>query len=254
MKMKTALAITLVFLTGVFANAEGEKISIPAGEAVVGADVAELESQIEDPRAKKEWYSDEGPKKKVALKSFFIDKTEVTNKMYKDVIADHKYPANLASHPVVNATWEMADTYCRKAGGRLPTEAEWERAARGNEGFIYPWGDKFVGGNANYADSAGASKMKVGSFEQETSAARTLGGTAPADSIKSGASPFGVLGMAGGVWEWVDGWYDEKKGLRILKGGSWLSPAASLRSSTRLSDEGDAVYNDYGFRCAYDKK
>ncbi len=219
----------------------------------MGSDPAQLENQLAGTRAKVEWYLDEAPQKKVEVKAFMIDITEVTNTQYKQIFPKHIFPENLRDHPAVNVTWGKADEYCKAVGGRLPTEAEWERAARGNDERIYPWGDKFTQDKAVYLGTiTEGSKLKVGSFEREQSVSTQLGGTSPAGSLEKGKSPFGLSDMAGNAWEWVDGWYDKTKKLRLLKGGSWLSPQPSLRISTRLGDMEDGVFNDYGFRCAYD--
>jgi len=252
-----ALAISVMAWYPVVSSAGdiSSRLSVPAGTVIMGADASELKGQISEPKAKVEWYMDETPQKKVELPPFFIDATEVTNAEYKKIVPDHSYPPNLANHPVVNVTWDMADDYCRKAGGALPTEAQWERAARGDDGRVYPWGDQFDPAKAVYVESVkGGSKQKVGSFSQEQSGSSLLGGTSPVASREGGRSPFGAYDMAGNVWEWVDGYYDKSKGLRLLKGGSWLSPQSSLRSSTRLGDEGGGKFNDYGFRCVYDHK
>ncbi len=247
-----ALAVTVAANNG---GAVSQKVPIPAGTAIVGADHEALKTQLQGSKAKLEWFADETPQKKVEVEAFNIDATEVTNDQYKKVFPKHEFPANLAGHPVVNVTWDMADEYCRKVGGRLPAEAEFERAARGDDGRVYPWGDEFDPGKAIYVESGGgSSKLKVGSFELEFSGSNLLGGTSRAGSIESGKSPFGVYDMAGNVWEWQAGWYDEKKKLRLLKGGSWLTPKESLRSAARLGDSGDLKFNDYGFRCAYTSK
>jgi len=233
------------------AGAQNERILIPAGQATVGSDLAELATQLEGSGARVDWYKDETPKRKIALEAFYIDTTEVTNQRYKDAIAGHSFPPNLASHPVVNVTWIQADEFCKTQGGSLPTEEQWERAARGDDGRIYPWGNQFDPDLAMFMGSTGASRLKVGSYSQEQSGENLTGGTAPAGSKPGGASPYGVQDMAGNAWEWQDGWYDEKKKLRLLKGGSWLTPRASLRSAARLGDDGARLFNDYGFRCVY---
>ncbi|MFQ5430880.1 MAG: formylglycine-generating enzyme family protein [Nitrospinota bacterium] len=218
--------------------------------------MSDLKNQIANPRAKLEWYADETPQEKIKLNAFMIDATEVTNKEYKLFKPKHSYPKNLENHPVVNITWQEADDYCKSVGGRLPTEAEWERAARGDDGRVYPWGNEFIPENTVFVGTGGtAAKLKVGSFALETGGGSTrLGGTRPVGSFEAGKSPFGVYDMAGNAWEWVDGWYDKKKNLRLLKGGSWLTPQESIRSSARLGDSGKGQYNDFGFRCAFDLK
>ncbi len=253
--MKALLLLLSLLALPFMAQASGLRITIPAGTATVGTDIADLKNQLLDPRAKAEWYADETPKKKVEVAAFIIDATEVTNGEYKKLFAEHFYPKNLEKHPVVNVRWEEADDYCRKVGGRLPTEAEWERAARGDDGTVYPWGNEFVPGSAVYGDSIGAdSRLKVGSFSKGASGSSKLGGTRSAGSNDRGKSPFGVYDMAGNVWEWVDGWKDGAIAMRLLKGGSWLSPAESLRSAAKLGDAGKERFNDFGFRCAYGVK
>ncbi len=231
----------------------GERAKIPSGFVIMGTDAAALQSQLGDKRAKPEWYIDETPQRKVEVKEFLIDSTEVTNERFKEPNPEHSYPQNLRDHPVVNVTWEEADAFCKSAGGRLPTQAQWERAARGDDGRIYPWGNGFVAENSIFMDTPGVdARLRVGSYSLEESASSLLGGTKPVRSREKGKSPFGIYDMAGNAWEWVDGWYDEDKNLRLLKGGSWLTPQASLRSAARLGDAPKSRYNDYGFRCAYD--
>ncbi len=247
----TVLAV-LFLSTHVFGGELYKRILVPKGMAIVGTGPTELATQFEGTRARAEWYADETPQRQIEVGAFLIDSIEVTNKRYKKIFPAHKYPSNLENHPVVNVTWTQANDFCVAVSGRLPTENEWERAARGNDGNIYPWGDEFDPGKAVFVESGGAeAKLKVGSFELEESGNTLLGGTRPAGSYPGGASSFGVYDMAGNVWEWVAGYYDKNNALRLLKGGSWLTPQVSLRSATRLFDFDDSRYNDYGFRCAY---
>lgn len=229
------------------------KILIPDGIATVGTAAVDLKKQFANPRVKIEWYADETPLKKIDIKTFKLDATEVTNGEYNKEFPKHSYPKNLENHPVVNIRWNEADEYCRKTGGRLPTEAEWERAARGDDGRIYPWGNSLIPENAVFVETGGeGAKLKVGSYDLRESGSTQLGGTRPVGSIENGKSPFGVYDMAGNVWEWVDGWHGKEIGMRLLKGGSWLTPRESLRSATRLGDGSKGRFNDFGFRCAYD--
>jgi len=252
--MKTIFTLLFVFMVSILphAYAKDNKVLIPTGKATIGTDNAELKQQLANPRAKTEWYLNETPKRIIELVGFYIDKTEVTNSDFTKIFTKHFYPSNLTDHPAVNVTWAEADSYCRKSGGHLPTEEEWEYAARGEKGSIYPWGDNFEPDYAVYGSRGSmGSEVKPGSYKLEESGSTLLGGTSPVGSRLKGKSESGIYDMAGNVWEWVDGWYDKEKNLRTLKGGSWLSPKESLRSAVRLGDSPNSHFNDYGFRCAY---
>ena len=164
----------------------------------------------------------------------------------------------LAEHPVVQVSWYDADAFCEWAGGRLPTEAEWEYAARGPEGRIYPWGDNFDGLKTNFCDVNCALDWAVegvdDGYEQ----------SAPADHYQAGVSWSGAQDMAGNVWEWVNDWYDEafyqespernpqgpsSGDLRLVRGGSWVNEEFSLRSTVRDAVLPDTRGEDIGFRC-----
>ena len=191
----------------------------------------------------------------VYLDSYWIDKTEVTNEMYLACIdakvcrepaqTEYYLQTEFANHPVFGVSWEEANAYCNWAGRRLPTEAEWEKAARGIDGRIFPWG------NESPTD-------ELSNFNQHNE------GTSPVGSYPKGASPYGALDMAGNVWEWTADGYainfyiqtpfnnplsETPINQRVLRGGNWDSHADGIRAANRFW--GFPRRNDFdGFRCA----
>ena len=192
---------------------------------------------------------DEEPRHPVEIsKGFWLGRTEVTMKAYNR-FAGEKGPKGKDDHPVVGVTWKEAIRYCKWVGGRLPTEAEWEYAARaGKDGHKYPWGNEPSHDRANYRGKSGRD---------------TFNGTAPVGSFP--ANDWGLHDMAGNVWEWCSDWYDEdyysdepakdprgpsSTGERVLRGGSSYNLPWSLRASLRgRLGPGDRG-NDVSFRCA----
>jgi len=210
---------------------------------------------------------DEGPEHKVTLKSYWIDKYEVTNLQYKQFIdatkrrsPDHfrsrTFPQGKGDHPVVYVTWHDAKAYCEWAGKRLPTDAEWEKAARGTDGRWFPWGNDFDINKVNSPVRWQNLKLPAG--------------TTPAGSFPEGASPYGAHDLSGNAWEWVDSWYTQYPGnttpsenygeqYKQLKGGSWydcsyyqcgISAPVFNRSYFNPTVKNDS----FGFRCAKDDK
>ncbi len=185
----------------------------------------------------------EGPVREVAVAPFWLGRYPVTVAEY----ADHmlrgqgrepdewhrqlRYP----NRPVVNVDWQQAWDYCRWAEGRLPTEEEWECAARsGREGFRYPWGSKLPDEyKANYGENGPRHVTPVGMYPE-------------------GATPSKIFDLAGNVWEWVDSWYDAAKEFRVLRGGSWVNDSSSLRAAFRYWYLPVLRDDDFGFRCARD--
>ncbi|WP_084517725.1 formylglycine-generating enzyme family protein [Desulfatiglans anilini] len=225
-------------------------IYVEAGEFIMGSDT--------------DGNFDEQPQRKVYIDGYFIDKYLVTNEQYREFIIatgypapyidrvwakkycwkDNCYPDGTRDHPVVLVTWHDAAAYAEWAGKRLPTEAEWEKAARGTEGLTWPWGNEWSKGRS--VSTGSGSPKPVGGYEE-------------------GKSPFGCYDMAGNVWEWVGDWYQEDyyriapsvnpKGpsegaMRVLRGGSWIHDSASSRCARRYSRRPEYADNYIGFRCA----
>lgn len=218
---------------------------------------------------------------RVRLKPFYIDRLEVTNGQYDAFLDDveangdeawrhpdqpadkshvpatrNKGPQfavfNRPDHPVVGIDWFDAYAYAKWAGKRLPTEAEWERAARGTDGRLYPWGD---------APPKEDFRYRANYFEASL-AADGHRFTAPVGAFPEGASPEGCLNLAGNVAEWCADWYAPlsepaaaKTGThRVVKGGAWNLPAADLRAFNRMAMEPADRLTNVGFRCARDAR
>jgi len=217
-------------------------VEIPAGPFTMGSD-----TRIED----------ETPAHEVDLPAFEIDKFEVTNADFVQFLEATGYQTDAEregrtknwqsaaegkdNHPVVFVSWNDAVTYCQWAGKRLPTEAEWEKAARGTDGRMYPWGNEWDASKANVKDTG-------------------LRGTACVGSFGAGASPYGVEDMAGNVWEWTADWYEAYPGsdyesdyfgqrFRVLRGGAWFETADFVRTTVRNANSETAANDDLGFRC-----
>jgi formylglycine-generating enzyme required for sulfatase activity len=247
-------------------------VYIPAGQFPMGSEFGLL---------------DEKPVHPVQLDAFWLDRTEVTNQMYRKCVQTRKCdePSNLlyyndpqySDHPVVFVSWTNAVTYCSEVDRRLPTEAEWEKAATWdpvrNEKFIYPWGNEYDCAKGNFDDELqlDASLMQAGSVNCDGYTR-----TAPVGSFPEGASPYGALDMGGNVWEWVHdaflgvnpfapstqnyyafsrfknpmGVPSTSTGYRGLRGGSWNWIYGFGRSAYRLGIGKDDTYDGVGFRCA----
>ena len=139
-----------------------------------------------------------GPERRLFLRSFLIDKSEVTNEEFQEQFPDFKFRQGAAQHPRTKVTWHQAKAYCEKVGGRLPTEPEWEKAARGEQATVYPWGDHKPK-KRPHPFYSGVIKQKVASNKQDVSA-------------------YGIHDMAGSVWEWTA---DSQGSLKIVRGGLW---------------------------------
>jgi len=213
-------------------------------------------------------HDDEFPQHTVTLDDFWIDQTEVTNAQYVLCVADGGCDEsayadndnyNGDDHPVVGVSWHDADAYCKWAGGRLPTEAEWEYTARGEEGYIYPWGGEFDCSRGNFDDETELDSYVVPGGEGCDGYVRT----APVGSFPTGKSWCDALDMAGNVYEWTADWYgDYPSGAqtnpagpaagdyKVLRGGGWSRNWGSVRAAYRHYNPPSIRYNLLGFRCA----
>ena len=225
-------------------------ILVPAGKFIMGTN---------------DRLPDEGPQHEVDLKAFYIDQWEVTNLQFQNFInATHRrspqhfknrtFPEGKADHPVTFVSWNDADAYCRWAGKRLPTDEEWEKAARGTDGRIFPWGNEFDPGKANTPHRWGTANKE--------------GDTLPVGAFEEGRSPYGVYDMTGNVWEWTASWYQPYPGnthvnenygekYKTLKGGSWWDCSfykcgISAPTYNRGFFLKSTRNSSFGFRCAKD--
>ena len=227
-------------------------ILVPAGNFIMGSDNGN---------------ADEKPVHTVFLDAFYIDKYKVTNALYKLCVDNYVCAAprffnsylrptyygdsRYDQYPVIGVTWDMAKAYCEWRGARLLTEAEWEKAARGTDGRMYPWGNSIDQSRANYNNNGDPNYV---------------GDTSKVDAYPSGVSPYGMFDMAGNLWEWVADIYDANYyasltlpvanplgptsgPYRVIRGGSWDSDAQSVRSARRSWNDPSNANIYIGFRC-----
>ena len=229
---------------------------------------------------------DEEPIHNVILGSFWIDQTEVTYSQYAEFLNEmgnqeedgktwystgvsdiqieeedgmFAVQQEFADHPVTDVSWQGAAAFCTWVGGNLPSEAQWEYAARGPESLNFPWGQEFDGTKGNYCDQNCSSAWKDDAFDDGHAK------TAPVGSLADGASWIGALDMAGNVWEWVNDWYDElyyadspqlnpqgpqSGSNKVLRGGSWGGVKENLRGADRSIIGPGGWAGSVGFRCS----
>ena len=231
-------------------------INIPAGSFIMGSDKVDTEGRAKEFGSMKAWYLDEHPQHKVTLPAYFIDRVEVTVGAYALYLHATGSAApkgwkgateDTRAIPVTGVNWHESTNYCTWLGKQLPTEAQWEKAARGEKGLEFPWGDTFDASKAN------------------TGATR-LGSVMPGGHFPEGASPYGVMDMTGNLWEWTDSWYQPYPGstyhtddfgeqYKVIRGGGWggighYTLDQFYRTAYRFYIDPKIGFNDAGFRCA----
>jgi formylglycine-generating enzyme required for sulfatase activity len=264
-------------------------VYVPAGEFTMGSTDDEVDHALalcndEYPGGcEREWFEDELPTHAVALDGFWIDQTEVTNAQFAaflneegnqeeggvtwldveselcliESVGDEFRPkSGYEDHPVILVSWYGAAAYCRWAGGRLPTEAQWEYAARGPEGRTFPWGNELDGTRLNYCD------INCDAFWLDESFDDGYADTAPVGSYPDGASWVGALNMAGNVREWGADWLGEypserqenptgpsasESNYRVVRGGGLSDVSSYVRAADRSA--GHPWFRIFGFRC-----
>lgn len=241
-----------------------EQVFVPAGEFVMGSSASNAFNECLQFRSDcvLGWFALEEPQHRVTLNAFWIDKTEITNALYAQCVKAGKCaaPTNWSSntrpsyyndpryekYPVIYVSWIQAKAYCEWAGRRLPTEAEWEKTARGNDGRTYTWGNTWQQNALNALGSNVDDTTEVGKYP-------------------NGASLYAALDMAGNVWERVNDWFDENyysvspsqnpqgpsSGQnRVFRGGSWANHGYNTRTSYRVWADPSDTSKYVGFRCA----
>ncbi|MEO5656901.1 MAG: formylglycine-generating enzyme family protein [Nitrospiria bacterium] len=263
MRRSTPLAIwaacaVILGLAACQRSAPDGMIPIPGGPFPMGSDRVDERGEGGEFGLAKPLYLDEHPRHEVNLPTYYIDRYEVTNADYGRYVEatqarppkswpNGRVPPGRERYPVTHVNWYEAEQYCRWAGKRLPTEAEWEKAARGTDGREYPWGNEF---DPKKANTGGAG----------------VGDLAPVGSFPQGKSPYGVEDLAGNVWEWTADWYQPYPGatyeskdfgrkVKILRGSSWggtghYALPLFYRSAYRFYIAPEMGFADAGFRCA----
>jgi formylglycine-generating enzyme required for sulfatase activity len=276
-------------------------VLVPAGEFEMGSDaIWRWSGSLRDGTFNIHPFPDLRPQHTVYLDAFWIDQTEVTVDMFRTFVeatgyattaeregygqpykpgpreeewphvpgADWQHPRGPGSeaqddHPVVQVSWDDAAAYCAWAGGGLPTEAQWEKACRGTDARLYPWGKEFDGRRMNFCGA----RCPVTRWASVSTLDDGYGHISPVGSYPAGASPYGALDMAGNVWEWTADWYGdqyyadspyenpegpETGEKRVQHGGAWLDtgPAGWLTCLARHATTPQNRCDDLGFRCA----
>jgi len=259
-------------------NSNSDMVRIPAGEFVMGvsaevglAECKKLRNKSEE--CQRDWFTNEEPEHTVYLNEYYIDKYETTNAQYAacvkagkcsepheksstNTVADYYGNAKYANYPVIKIDWTQAKSYCEFAGKRLPTEAEWAKAARGTDKRNYPWGNEFDGTKLNFCDQNCSFDWANKSYDDGYT------DTSPVGSYELGQSVYGVYDMGGNVWEWTSSDYkgypyianDGREKLlsnnsKVLRSGSWYDYGYLSRVSFRIGIVTSLWHYSIGSRC-----
>ena len=243
-----------------------EMVLIPAGEFLMGS----------NKKTDRLAYRSEIPQRSVYLDAFMIGKYEVTALEYlKFVLATDRLPQldwrydggnfqdTMAHHPIMHVNWYDADAYCKWAGKRLPTEAEWEKAARGVDGRLFPWGSEYAGPTRANFGRTGLS----GPVRDRPERLLLYPPIISVDKYENALSPYGLYQTIGNVAEWVSDWYDqdyyktapgrnpkgpETGSQKAFRGGGWMDSTTTMRAAMRNGTDPKTKINWMGFRCAQD--
>lgn len=243
---------------------KAEMVMVPAGEFLMGS----------DKKTDRLAYRSEIPQHRVYLDAFEIGKYEVTALEYlKFVLATNRSPQldwrydggnfqdSMAHHPIMHVTWYDADAYCKWAGQRLPTEAEWEKAARGSDGRLFPWGQEYAGPTRANFGRTGLS----GPVRDRPERLLLYPPIISVDKYENALSPYGLYQTIGNVAEWVADWYNpdyyktahdrnpqgpETGTQKAFRGGGWMDSTTTMRVAMRNGTDPNTKINWLGFRCA----
>jgi iron(II)-dependent oxidoreductase len=257
-------------------------ILIPAGKFTMGSDQEQIYSFLKNfDGVSFDAFQAEIPERQITLDAFYIDQYEVTYRLYHQFVeaTDRSVPKfweddqfQQADHPVLGVTWYDAHAYCTWVGKRLPTEAEWEKAARGTEGYIYPWGNSWDPARTNTAGYWGGktfSSIAKWAEWMQTALDRREAGPLNIGTFSGGISPYGVHDMAGNVSEWVSDWYTpytnqptlirnpqgaDSGTLKVHRGGSWSVSSIFARTAYRARENPERGSPYIGIRCAKTSK
>jgi sulfatase modifying factor 1 len=272
-------------------KAEIELCLVPAGEFLMGISEEEAQGWLQAFGGILEFYADASPQRAVTSPAYYIGRYPVTNAQYARFVQTAGYdvpfvdaewaepynwdkerrvpPRGKEDHPVTLVSWEDAVAYCEWAELRLPTEAEWEKAARGTDGRLYPWGDAWDNEKCNSVEriagrellSYAAWKEWWAGFTERDPVERNRDTTTAVGTYSPGGdSPYGCADMAGNVWEWCADWYQGYPGTtcqrdrfgeteRVLRGGTWFSTRQPVRTPYRSGGDPGRRVDSRGFRC-----